>query len=304
MVPEHGSAAVIDVRTDWPEPEPPGQGEVLVAVEAAGLNPSDTKIRAGGGRPGMGVELPYVSGREAAGRVVEAGPDARGIEPGQEVFAFFGWGARPGGHAERLVVAASALALRPSGVPVAEAAGLPLAGLTALQGLEALGPQEGERVLVTSGAGGVGHLGVQIAVALGFEVVATTGPDNLDFVRGLGAAEVLNYRDEDHRRELRGIPYLLDSVGAGNISAYLGCLSEDAKVAAVAGVPSEVPRGVTVKPIRCEASSERLTRLSRLMTEGRLSVTVQQVFPLEDVAEAHRLLEGGHVRGKLVIAVR
>ena len=301
VVPRHGPAEVIEVRDDWPEPDPPGPGEALVAVRAAGLNPSDVKIRAGGGRPD-GVELPYVSGREAAGRVVEVGQGVDWPKPGQEVFAFFGWGARPGGHAERLVVAASSLALAPTGVPVNEAAGLPLVGLTALQGLEALGAEAGERVLVTSGAGGVGHLGVQIAVALGLEVVATSGPANLDFVRGLGAAEVLDYRDEEHRRRLRGISYVLDSVGAANIESYLGCLARGARVAAVAGVPSEVPEGITVTPIRCEASSARLARLSQLMTDGRLSVTVQQAFPLEQAAEAHRLLEGGHVRGKLVIA--
>ena len=302
MVPRHGPTEVLEVRDNWPEPDPPGPGEVLVAVEAAGLNPSDAKIRAGGGRLG-GVELPYVAGREAAGRVMEVGPGVEGLEPGQEVFAFFGWGARPGGHAERLVVAASALAPRPPGIPLNEAAGLPLAGLTALQGLEALGAQAGERVLVTSGAGGVGHLGVQIAVSLGLEVIATAGPANLDFVRGLGAAEVLDYRDEDHRRQLRGTPYLLDSVGAENIGSYFSCLSPEAEVAAVAGVPSQVPDGVTVRPIRCEASSTRLSQLAQLMTEGRLSVTVQQVFPLDQAAEAHRQLEGGHVRGKLVIAI-
>jgi len=302
VVPRHGPAEVIEVRDDWPEPEPPGPGEVLVAVRAAGLNPSDTKIRAGGGRLG-GVDLPYVAGREAAGRVVEVGPGVEGLEPGQEVFAFFGWGARPGGHAERLVVAASALALRPPGVRVNEAAGLPLAGLTALQGLEALGAQPGERVLVTSGSGGVGHLGVQIAAALGLEVIATAGPANLDFVRALGAAEVLDYREEDHRRGLRGIPYLLDSVGAGNIQSYLSCLSPGAKVAAVAGVPADLPDGITVTPIRCEASSAGLTGLSEMMTAGQLSVTVEQVFPLERAVEAHRLLEDGHVRGKLAIAI-
>ena len=158
-------------------------------------------------------------------------------------------------------------------------------------------------MLVTSGSGGVGHLGVQIAVALGLEVLATSGPENLDFVRGLGAAEVLDYRDGDHRRALRGISYMLDSVGATNIASYIGCLTSGAKVAAVAGVPSEMPEGIAVTPIRCEASSARLTRLSQLMTERRLSVTVQQVFPLEQVAAAHSLLEGGHVRGKLVIAI-
>ena len=125
----------------------------------------------------------------------------------------------------------------------------------------------------------------------------------MDFVRGLGAAEVLDYRDEDHRRGLRDIPFLLDSVGARNIESYLSCLTAGAKVAAVAGMPTDLPDGVSVTPIRCEASSARLTQLSQLVTENRLSVTVQQVFALQEAAEAHRLLEAGHVRGKLVIAI-
>ena len=167
VVPRHGPAEVIEVRDDWPEPDPPGPGEVLVAVQAAGINPSDTKIRAGGGRQG-GVEFPYVSGREAAGQVVEVGPGVDALEPGQEVFAFFGWGARPGGHTERLVVAASALALRPPGTPLNEAAGLPLAGLTALQGLEALGAKAGER--------GVGDLRLRWGRASGRADCRRAGP--------------------------------------------------------------------------------------------------------------------------------
>ena len=155
VVPRHGPAQVIEIRDGWPEPGPPGQGEVLVAVEAAGLNPSDTKIRARR-RPGD-KEPPYVAGREAAGTIIECGPDVKGLEPGEAVFAFFGWFARPGGHAEYLVVPASMVARRPVALPVVEAAAVPLAGLTALQALRALEVPTGERLLVTAGAGGVGH---------------------------------------------------------------------------------------------------------------------------------------------------
>lgn len=304
VVPEHGPAEVIEIRSDWPEPDPPGPGEVLVAVEAAGLNPSDTKIRAAGGSArAAGVTLPYVAGREAAGRVLEVGEGVSGLGPGDAVFAFFGWGARPGGHAEQLVVDAAALARRPDGVELTESAGLPLAGLTSLQALEALDPPPGARILVTSGSGGVGHLAVQVAVARGLEVVATTGASNANFVRGLGAAEVIDYRHPDAALAARGIGFLLDSVGGGNIDLFQDHLAAGARVAAVAGVPAETRNGVTVTPVRCRADGQQLSYLAGLMAEEKLTVTVQEVFPLERLADAHRLLEGRHVRGKLVITV-
>jgi len=301
VVPRPGPAEVIEVRTDWPEPDPPGPGEVLIAVEAAGLNPSDTKIRASGG--GGQVKPPYVSGREAAGRVLEVGPGVDGITPGEAVFAFFGWGARPGGHTERLVVAASAVARRPAGVPLPEAAGLPLAGLTARQALDALDPPPGERVLVTSGSGGVGHLAVQLAAIRGLEVIATAGSANRAFVESLGASEVLDYRDPATPARVAGVRYVIDSVGPDNIELLQDHLAPDAHIAVVAGAPREARPGQRVTPIRCQADSGRLAELASLMESGRLAVTVQEVFPLETVAEAHRLLEGRHVRGKLVIAV-
>lgn len=303
VVPRHGPPEVIEVRSDWPEPGPPGPGEVLIEVHTAGLNPSDTKIRAGGRSLSGQADLPYVAGREAAGRVLEVGSEVEGLAPGHDVFAFFGWGARPGGHAERLVVAASTVAERPGGTPLTEAAGLPLAGLTALQALTALDPPPGERILVTSASGGVGHLAVQLAVARGLEVIATAGPANRSFVEGLGAVEVLDYREVGSPAALGGIRYMLDSVGGDNIAAYQGHLAADAHVAAVAGVPGTVRAGLRVSPVRCQASAEELSDLAELMASGRLSVTVQEVFPLERVAQAHQLLEGRHVRGKLVIAI-
>jgi NADPH:quinone reductase-like Zn-dependent oxidoreductase len=301
VVPRHGPAQVIEIRDDWPEPGPPGHGEVLVAVEAAGLNPSDTKIRARR-RPGD-KEPPYVAGREAAGTIIECGPDVKGLEPGEAVFAFFGWFARPGGHAEYLVVPASMVARRPVALPVVEAAAVPLAGLTALQALRALEVPTGERLLVTAGAGGVGHFAVQLAALRGLEVVATAGPANREFVLGLGASEVIDYHAPDAASRLAGISYLLDAVGGDNIGAYQDVLAEGARVVAVAGLPSAVRDDVTVTATRCQPSAEDLDELGRLLAEGALLATVQQVFPLAQAVDADVLLEGGHVRGKLVIQI-
>jgi NADPH:quinone reductase-like Zn-dependent oxidoreductase len=222
---------------------------------------------------------------------------------GDARFAFFGWFSRPGGHAEYLVVPASMVARRLAALRVAEAAAVPLAGLTALQGIRTLGKRAGERVLVTAGAGGVGHFAVQLAAARGLEVIATAGPANTDFVPGLGASVVIDYHDPDITRRLAGIWFLLDAVGGDNIGAYQGVLAEGARIVAVAGLPS-VDRGdFSAAPIRCRPSAEDLAELATLLSEGTLVPTVQQVFPLARAADAHVLLEGGHVRGKLVIQI-
>ncbi|HXW34173.1 MAG TPA: NADP-dependent oxidoreductase [Acidimicrobiales bacterium] len=304
VVPIHGPAQVIEIRDDWPAPEPPGEGEVLIAVKAAGLNPSDTKIRArsGSGAPGA-KEPPYVAGREAAGTIIECGPGVEELGPGDEVFAFFGWFARPGGHAQRLVVSASMVARRPPDVPVEEAAAVPLAGLTALQGLRLLGVPAGERLLVTAGAGGVGHFAVQLGARYGLEVVATAGPANHQFVRALGASEVVDYHDPGVTDRLGGISYVLDAVGGDNIDSYQNVLAQGARVVAIAGLPSKIRGDITATAIRCQPSADDLTELARLQTEGDLRPSVQDVFPLARSADAHLLLEGGHVRGKLVIQV-
>ncbi|HZU71660.1 MAG TPA: NADP-dependent oxidoreductase [Acidimicrobiales bacterium] len=302
VVPANGPADIVEIRPDWPDPGPPGAGEVLIEVAAAALNPSDVKIRAGGRAP-QAPHFPYVAGREAAGRILHAGPGAEGFARDEAVFAFFGWNARPGGHAERLVVAASMVARRPVGTPVATAAAVPLAGLTAWQALRALDIPPGERVVVTSGSGGVGHFAVQLAAHRGLEVVATTGPANADFVRGLGANQVLDYHDPATAGALRGTRFLLDSVGPANIASYQPGMAEGGRIAAVAGLPSELRADLTATAIRCQPSGEDLSELAALLASGALTPTVQEVFPLERVSDAHRLLEGGHVRGKLVISL-
>ena len=288
---------------NWPDPAPPGEGEVLIAVEAAGLNPSDAKIRAGGVAAPGSKEPPYVAGREAAGAVLECGPGVQGLARGDAVFAFFGWFASPGGHAERLAVPASMVSHRPAGVPIMESAAVPLAGLTAFQALRVLEVPAGERLLVTSGAGGVGHFAVQLGARRGLEVVATAGPANHEFVRSLGASEVIDYHVADATGRVAGIGYVLDAVGGDNIDAYQGVLAEGARIVAVAGLPLEVRDDLSATAIRCQPSGEDLSELARLLADGHLSAAVQEVFPLARVADAHVLLEGGHVRGKLVIQI-
>jgi NADPH:quinone reductase-like Zn-dependent oxidoreductase len=301
VVPRPGPPDVLEVHDDWPAPAPPGADEVLVAVEAAGLNPSDVKLRGGTAAAEM---FPYVAGREAAGRILLAGTDVVGLAEGDPVFAFFGWNARPGGHADQVVIPAAMVARRPEPAPVTEAAALPLAGLTALQALRLLDVPAGGRIAITGGAGGVGVFAVQLAALAGLEVTATAGPANQGFVRGLGAARTVDYHRDDDADAFDGVTHLLDLVGPGTIDAYQDRLAPGARVVAVVGLPERLRPDLWAQAMRALPSGDNLAELARLVGSGQLRIEVQETFALEQIAAAHRLLEGGHVRGKLVIDLR
>ncbi len=274
---------------------------MLVAVEAAGLNPSDVKNRAGGA---PAERLPYVAGREAAGRVVAVGDDVEGFVEGDPVFSFFGWFGRPGGHAEQVAIPASLVSPRPTSSPVTTSAAIPLAGLTAYQALRLLDVPPGATVAITGGAGGVGCFAVQLAAAAGLRVVATASPGNHAFVRTLGAAEVVDYQDPDAPEALAGIAYLLDLVGPAVVAAYQDHLASEARVVSIVSLPERLRPGLWAQHIRAQPGSGDLEQLAQRLASGKLRVEVQQVFPLEGIVAAHRLLEGGHVRGKIVIDLR
>ena len=280
VVPRHGGPEVIEIRDDWPDPGPPDAHEVKVTVEAAGVNPSDWKIRAWGGRMGGGPELPYVAGREAAGTISAVGADVAELTVGDPVWAYFGWHSRPGGHCERLLVAASAVALRPRSVSVEEAAGVPLAGITAWQALRMLEIPAGGRVVVTAGSGGVGHYAVQIAAALGHEVTSTTGPTNQDFVRSLGASRVVDYHDEEATLDaVKDATHLLDAVGPATIAAYQAVMADGGRVVAVAGLPQDIRPDITAHGMHAEPIGADMAELTALMEAGKLHSTLHRVFP-------------------------
>jgi NADPH2:quinone reductase len=300
VVGEFGPPEVVRIRTDWPLPGSPGPGEVLIEVEAAGLNPSDLKNRAGGAPPD---KLPYVAGREAAGRVLAIGEDIDDLAVGDDVFAFFGWFSRPGGHAEQVIIPAAMVSRRPPG-PVIPLAAVPLAGLTAFQALRVLGAPAGATVAITGGAGGVGCFAVQLAAAAGLRVLTTASPDNHAFLRGLGAAEAVDYHDPDAPDALEGVTHLLDLVGPAVVDAYQDRLAPDARIVSVVAVPDRLRPGLWAEHIRAEPGSVDLDQLADRLASGTLRAVVAGTFPLDDIVAAHRLLEGGHVRGKLVIDLR
>ncbi|MGW5745970.1 NADP-dependent oxidoreductase [Amycolatopsis sp. NPDC003861] len=290
--------------TEAPRPEP-GPTEVLVRVKAAGINPVDWKVRRGGGFLG---EPPFTVGWDVAGVVEQAGFGATGVEEGDEVLGM-PWFPRPANaYAEYVTAPSRHFVRKPAGLSFAEAAALPLAGLTAWQGLvDIAGVHKGQRVFVDAAAGGVGHLAVQIAKARGAHVIGTASAQKHGFLRELGVDEPIDYHDPD--------------ATASDVDVYFGLVGEESDLrwlpavkegGLLIGVPSGVAdrvaqqaaeNNVRTKRILVEPDRGGLAGLVELIEAGQLKVRVERTFPLEDVAEAHELGESGRVSGKLVLTV-
>ncbi|MFC4022174.1 NADP-dependent oxidoreductase [Micromonospora sp. GCM10011542] len=300
----YGGADLLTVR-ELPVP-PVGPDTVLVRVRAAGVNPVDWKIREGYLAGAFPSHFPLVPGWDAAGVVEAVGPAVAGFAVGDEVIGYVRRDdIQHGTYAELVPAPERTLAARPARASWAQAGGLPLAGLTAYQCLQVAHIGAGDVVLVHGAAGGVGHLAVQIARALGAQrVIGTASPANHDFVCSLGA-EPVTYGDGvlDRVRAVApdGVDVVLDLFGGPDLDATAQLASRPARVVSTAD-PEQVTRlggrYVFVKP-----STTDLSALAGLVDAGRLTVEVARTFPLAQAADAHRLVEAGHVRGKVVLEV-
>ncbi|MFD0275155.1 NADP-dependent oxidoreductase [Kitasatospora sp. NPDC127111] len=289
---------------DVPEPKL-GPDAVLVRVAAASVNPVDWKIQ-GGYLDGMlDVVFPVIPGWDVAGVVEKVGVGVTEFAPGDEVIGYVREDmVRRGTFAEYVAAPVRTLARKPATLDFAQAAGLPLAGLTAYQALtRALEVKPGETVLVHAAAGGVGSLAVQIAVALGARVIGTAGEHNHDYLRSLGAEPVV-YGDglADRVRALapEGVDAVLDLIGGDALQLSPALLADGGRLASVAdgAVLALGGRYVFVRPDTAD-----LTALTELAESGGLTVEVAATFPLERTADAQRLNATGHTRGKIVVTV-
>ncbi|MFX4294405.1 NADP-dependent oxidoreductase [Streptomyces bohaiensis] len=288
--------------TEVPDPKV-GPGEVLIRVKAAGINPVDWKLAGGGLDPLMQTYFPVIPGWDLAGVVEAVGLDTPEYAVGDEVLGY----ARKdyvqhGTYAELVTAAVRHIARKPASLSWEQAAGLPLAGLTALQALDRARAGEGDTVLVHAAAGGVGSLAVQIAVARGARVIGTASERNHAFLRELGAEPVTYGEGLVGRvRDLApgGVDVALDFVGgvADDSAELLGETSR--LVSIVDGRAAELGgHAIWVRPDAAE-----LTALADLAEAGRLTVPVERVYPLAEAADAWRDQQNGRTRGKLVLSV-
>ena len=315
-------------EADVPEPTV-GERDVLLQVQAAGLNPLDEKIRAGEFKQILPYRLPMIAGNDVAGTVLRVGSKVTAFKPGDEVYARPGQD-RIGTFAERIAVAEDDLAFKPASVSMEEAGSLPLVALTAWQALVERGKvQPGQKVLIHAGAGGVGSIAIQLAKHLGATVATTASAANADFVRGLGADTVIDYRSQDFEQLLSGYDLVLDSLGGENLEKSLRVLKPGGKAIGIAGPPDPAfareaglnpvlrlvvrglsagirrqarKRGVSYEFLFMRASGDQLRRMTALIDGGALRPVVGRVFPFTQTVEALQGLENGGIRGKAVIS--
>lgn len=315
-------------EADVPEPEL-GESDVLVDVKAASTNQLDVKIINGEFKLILPYKSPLALGHDLAGTVVAVGKSATRFAVGDAVYSRPRDG-RIGTFAERIAVAEDDLALAPSSVGLREAASLPLVSLTAWQALVEIGDvQPGQKVLIHAGAGGVGSIAIQLAKHLGAAVATTASGSNADFVLGLGADVVIDYRAQDFAELLHDYDLVLDSLGGENLEKSLRTLRPGGKAIGIAGPPTpEFARdaglnaavrlaitgmsakirkqakklGVSYDFLLMHASGAQLAQIAELVDAGTIHPQVGRVFPFEQTPDAVGALTAGGLTGKVVVS--
>ncbi len=286
-----------------PRPEA-GEGEVLVRVAAAGINPVDWKTRRTGGlMVSRGVEPPVILGWDISGVVEAVGPGVEGFAVGDEVFGLPKFPKVAGGYAEYVAAPAADLAHKPKNVSHPEAASLPLVGLTAIQALDAADLQAGQLILVHAAAGGVGSMAVQMAKARGARVAGTASTENQQTLRDLGVDIPIDYSTTRFEDVVSDADVVLESRGGDIRQRSWGVLRRGGIMVSILGpLPPEdaEAHGVRATSLLVRPDGAQMKTIADMVEAGTLRPFVREAFPLERAAEAHRIAETGHGRGKLV----
>lgn len=301
----HGGPEVLkEVRLPRPVA---GLSQILVRVHAAGVNPTDWKHRANG----LFVDrLPLTLGWDVSGVVEAVGYGVTLFKPGDEVFGMLPYPYGVGSHAEYVTAPARAFTHKPAGIDHIQAGALPLAALTAYQAIvDTADVRPGQRVLIHAAAGGVGHLAVQIAKSRGAYVIGTASAAKHDFVRSLGADEVIDYRTTDFAEATKDIDMVLDPLSGDTRTRSLDVLRTGGTLVSL--LPGTDPgeaakaasRGVRVETLLVEADRAGMSAVAELVEAGSLRAHVEATFPLADAAKAHALGETDRTTGKIVLVV-
>ncbi|MBU6535389.1 NADP-dependent oxidoreductase [Streptomyces sp. NPDC057245] len=292
---EYGGVETLVVE-QVPDPHP-GPGEVRIRVAAASVNPVDWKVRSGAVREVIPVDLPAIPGRDAVGVVDEVGDGVRGVSAGDRVF---GLGGVTGATAELAVL--SAWAHAPAEWTDEQAGGAALAAVTALRGLQPLGPLRGRTLLVEGAAGGVGSAAVEIAVARGATVIGTAGEHNHDFLKSLGAVPTrygTGLADRLAGLAPGGVDVALDTAASGSLPDLVAIVGDPLRVSTVADHANAHRLGVHLA--NAENDPALLAEAAELGAQGRYTPRIERTYPLDQTARAHADSERGHTRGKIVV---
>jgi NADPH:quinone reductase-like Zn-dependent oxidoreductase len=300
---KHGGPEVLKYG-DMPDPVAK-PGEVVVDIHAASVNGADWKVRAG--KSYRISRFPYILGRDFSGVVSAVGEGVHDLEVGDAVFGVCDVGDE-GAYAEKIAIKAAIVATKPDGMSHAEAAGLALAGLTALVAVEdTLELKPGETILIQGGAGGVASFAVQVAKHIGARVITTARPENHDYLRAIGADEIIDYTKTDFTKVVSDCDAVLDTVGGVVADKSFQAIKPGGRAAFIGSGPQAPasPRP-DVRSLRPNVGRDRahLERIVELVRAGAVRAPEMTFYPLSDAIAAHRVSEARHLRGKLVFNVR
>ena len=300
-----------------------GTGDILIEVKAAAINPIDNGIIYGKLKGMLSINLPATIGYDVSGIVLEKGEGVTSFEKGDEVYARVPQ-EQMGTLAEYVAVKSEAVSKKPENISFEEAAGFPLTGLTALQSLEAVGIKKNDKVFIQAGSGGVGSFAVQYAKAKGAYVYTTTGTDNVQWVKALGADKVIDYKTEDYKTIVKDVDIVFDTLGKEYTLDAFGLIKTGGKVVSIMGpldkegaelfqmkdykMPQELrdlikSKDATYKYIWMHPDGEELGQIKTLVEEGKIKPVIDKVYPFSQSAEALAHLASGRAKGKIVVKI-
>lgn len=290
----------------------PAANQVLIKIKSIGINPVDTKVRAGTSGMAKKLTLPVILGWDASGTVTACGDEVTGFKPGDEVFGCIGFPGLGKAYAEYAVADANLLAKKPEKISFEEVAAMPIAGLTAYQSVhEHLDLQPGQKILIQAAAGGVGHLTVQLAKLQKAHVIGTASAKNKPFLESLGIDRVIDYNAENFEHIVKNLDAVQDAMGGEILYQSIACVKPFGKVVCLPSSEKGDPKAlslaqnysVTLSWPLMYGSGEQLKILADLLADQKLKVHVDKVFPLDEIAQAHAWVETHRTVGKVVVNV-
>lgn len=293
------------MQLDQIEQPIPATDEVVIKVFAASINPVDAKMREGKYPVVTEKDFPYVLGRDVSGEIADAGQSVSSFLMGDEVFAFLA--PDHGGYEEFVIAKSDEIATKPQSLDHVQAAAVPLAGITAWQGLFDHGKLEaGQRVLIHGGAGGVGHLAIQFAKARGAWVATTASAADRDFLNGLGADQIIDYKSERFETVVEPVDLVFDLVSGETQDRSFSIIKNGGALISTLTEPNRQraeARGIRSGRYTAQPNGAQLQKIAELIDSGRVKVHVDRTYGLREAAAAQEALQEDHIRGKIVLKV-
>ncbi|MGG3624540.1 NADP-dependent oxidoreductase [Bacillus gobiensis] len=284
----------------------PGKGEVLIKTAAAGINPLDWMIRAGYLKEMIPYSFPLIIGSDVSGVVEKIGPGVTRFKEGDAVFGMQNI-TKLGGYAEYVTFDENDLAPKPASLTFIEAASIPMVALTSWHALVELGQiKTGDRVLIHAGAGGIGSFTIQLAKSMGANVVTTASDPNHSFLKELGADEVIDYQRDNFVTSTQPVDLILDTIGGKVLQKSFDLVKAGGKLISLVEPPNEEEargKGIKAYFFSVQPNGNQLSKISKYYIEGKIKPVVQNVIPFEKAADAHRMIESRHTRGKIVLEI-